>query len=127
MAAVVAGGVLVAATAGAFDAKPPAKPITIKGCQAKQAPVPFDHPEHVKGVAKAGFGCVVCHHQVKGKAPEKNRCSACHATKQGEKIGTCKDASQTTNPFHTVCAGCHKQMQAEHPTAPTKCAGCHKK
>jgi len=123
--AVAGAGLLVTASAVAFNKTPPTAPITIKGCQDKKPPVVFDHPAHVKRIGKDG--CKTCHHLIKDKLPPKNRCSECHATKQGDKIGTCKEMSPKTNPFHVRCRGCHQKMQAEHPKAPTACNGCHKK
>lgn len=112
----------VLAFGGTAEAKaPPKGKVVIKGCQKKKPPVTFDHSIHVKVTKNK---CETCHHPVKGKAPEHNNCSKCHAQQQGSKLGTCADMSPKKNPYHVRCVTCHKQSgKAE---APTKCKQCHK-
>lgn len=104
---------------------PPEKKIEIKACAKKKPPVMFDHPAHVKAMKKNNQECVVCHHLVEKKEPEKQSCTACHLKKQGD-LGTCQDKSKKANPFHVQCIGCHMKMGGEAKKA-TKCNSCHAK
>lgn len=105
--------------------KPPDKKIVLQACAKKKPPVTFDHPAHVKMMKKNKQDCVICHHLVEKKPPDKNSCSECHQKKQG-KIGTCFDRSKKQNPFHIRCVGCHKKsVTSPRNKPPTKCAGCH--
>jgi hypothetical protein len=113
-------------SAAAHSAKkdPPKDKIVIKGCAKKKKPVEFDHPKHVAYAEKNKQDCVVCHHLVENKEPDKQKCSECHAEAK-EKVGSCTDQSKSKNPFHVRCIGCHQELKSEK--APTKCNDCHQK
>ena len=121
-------GVVAATAIAKRSTTPPKNKILIKDCADKKPPVHFDHPQHVKYMKTHNQTCEACHHKVKGKTPEHDKCSTCHIKQQGKMTG-CKDKSKKKNPFHKQCIGCHKKLKAAKADfkGPTKCKGCHAK
>jgi Class III cytochrome C family len=122
IATVLTAGVVYAATA----AQAPEK-ITIDDCVAKKTAVEFPHKAHIDG----NIACTTCHHAQEGltatSTMEVQACGACHTTPEKADTPVCSQMSQTKNPFHITCVGCHKEEVKKNADskAPTKCADCH--
>ncbi len=89
----------------------------------KKGTVTFHHRKHQ---TELNIPCGECHHGP-GHSPYKEgmeikKCDTCH-----NKNFPNKKLNKPMKAFHKNCKGCHKQMAAKHPNAPTKCNGCHKK
>ena len=99
----------------------PAK-VTIDAAKAKQPAVTFDHAKHSKAVKT----CDTCHHTNKGLTNETDakvqKCSTCHLDPK-DAAPSMREMSMTKNPFHSLCAGCHKAEKK----GPGVCKDCHKK
>ncbi len=95
--------------------------ITLPG--GKKGAVHFSHWKHQ---TELNISCGECHHGP-NHSPYKegmkiHKCDECH-----NKDFPNKKLNKPMKAFHVNCKGCHKQMAAKHPNAPTKCNGCHKK
>lgn len=89
----------------------------------------LSHKKHAKEYGEAGYGCKICHHEMKSddlaEQAKARKCSSegCHSAEAKEKRLDLKNA------MHKQCyKGCHKtDKNAIEAKAPTKCNGCHVK
>ncbi len=105
-----------------LGAKPQPKEVTLDKCKKKKSAVVFPHADHAK---KRKVPCKKCHHTKKNESCSKAGCHAGKARKDaktGKKIPGCAEMSMKKNPFHILCAGCHKEKKQ----GPRKCKECHK-
>ncbi|MGA1864220.1 MAG: cytochrome c3 family protein [bacterium] len=92
-------------------------------------PPKLTHKKHAKEYGEGGYGCKVCHHEMKSDDPAEQakakNCSSegCHGAEAKEKCLDLKTA------MHDQCyKNCHKtDEKAIAAKAPTKCNDCHVK
>jgi len=120
---VLAGTVLTAVPANQLP-----ETVTIDDCVAKKSAVEFPHKAHAERLE-----CKTCHHKQEGltatSTDEVQTCGECHTTPEAAETPICSQMSQTKNPFHITCVGCHKEEAKTNAEtkAPTKCDQCHPK